>query len=60
MLGDRDAAVAVLQTVLSVLSALSQTLWQLDPIWGPLRGYPPFDELTVSPLMSTVDLGATD
>ena len=60
MLGERDAAVEVLKSVLSVPSVISRALLRLDPIWGPLRGYPPFDELMANPLIGTVDPDATD
>ena len=60
MLGERDAAVDVLKRVLAVPSGISQALLRLDPIWGPLRGYPPFEELISNPAISTVETDATD
>ena len=55
---ERDAAVEVLRGVLAVPSAISRAFLRLDPIWGPLRGYPPFEELIANPLIGAVEMDA--
>jgi len=45
MIGDRDAAVQRLATLLSTPSHISAALLRVDPRWDPLRGHRGFEEL---------------
>jgi len=45
MLGDRAAALDVIERLLSIPARFSPRLLQLDPLWDPLRGDPRFERL---------------
>jgi len=45
MLGDRTAALDVIERLLSIPSRFSPQLLRLDPLWDPLRGDPRFERL---------------
>ena len=45
MLGDYDAAVAQLESLLSIPSPISVHWLRLDPIWAPLRDHPGYQAL---------------
>jgi len=45
MLGDRTAALDVIERLLSVPARFSPQLLRLDPLWDPLRGDPRFERL---------------
>ena len=45
MIGDHGRAVRELETLLSLESSLTAYWLRLDPLWDPLRAYPPFQEL---------------
>jgi len=48
MLGDRTAALDVIERLLSVPARFSPQLLRLDPLWDPLRGDPRFERLASS------------
>jgi len=45
MLGDRAAALDVIERLLSIPARFSPRLLKLDPLWDPLRGDPRFERL---------------
>jgi serine/threonine-protein kinase len=45
LLGDRTAALDILERLLSVPARFSPQLLRLDPLWEPLRGDPRFERL---------------
>jgi hypothetical protein len=45
MVGDPDRALGELERLLSIESSLTVHWLRLDPLWDPLRAYPPFQEL---------------
>ena len=45
MLGDRTAALDIIERLLSIPARFSPQLLRLDPLWDPLRGEPRFERL---------------
>ena len=48
MLGERTAALDVIERLLSIPARFSPQLLRLDPLWDPLRGDPRFERLVSS------------
>jgi serine/threonine protein kinase/Flp pilus assembly protein TadD len=48
MVGDYDAAMELIESLLSIPGGLSKPLLKIDPVWKPLHNHPRFKELTES------------
>jgi TolB-like protein/DNA-binding SARP family transcriptional activator len=53
MLGDRPAALDILERLLSIPARFSPQLLRLDPLWDPLRGDPRFERLAHQKVLIT-------
>ena len=45
MVGEHDAALTQIETILSIPSLFSVALLRIDPRWDPLRDHPRYEEL---------------
>jgi len=49
LVGEHDAAITRLATLLTIPSGLSLPFLRADPMWDPLRGNPRFQKLLAAP-----------